>query len=79
MVKRYKKPKSRSALCLLVLCGCSIMFFALVVIGSSFAINYDEDLKFDNDDLEARIKSRFNYDQYWAGVPVRIFAIANIK
>ena len=55
------------------------MFFALVLIGSSFAINYDEDLKFDNDDLEARIKSRFNYDQYWAGVPVRIFAIANIK
>ena len=70
MVNKYKKPKSRSALCLLVLCGCAIMFFALVLIGASFAINYDEDFDLDDGDLEAYIKVRFNYDQYWAGVPV---------
>ena len=45
------------------------MFFALVLIGASFAINYDDDFDLDGD-LEAGIKVRFNYDQYWAGVPV---------
>lgn len=63
------KEKSRSALCLLVFFGCAMIFFALVLIGCSFAINYDEDFDFDNDQLEARIQSQFNYNQYWAGVP----------
>jgi hypothetical protein len=70
MVKRNMKEKSRSALCLLVFFGCAMIFFALVLIGCSFAINYDEDFDFDNDQLEARIQSQFNYNQYWAGVPV---------
>lgn len=69
MVKNYKKSKSRSALCLLILCGCAIMFFALALIGCSFAINYDDDFDFDDDNLKAMIKIRFNYNQYWAGVP----------
>ncbi|XP_028408066.1 uncharacterized protein LOC114530666 isoform X2 [Dendronephthya gigantea] len=69
MVKPYKKPKSRPALCLLVLCGSALMFFALVLIGCSFAINYDEDLDFDDYKLDAKIQSQFNYNQYWAGVP----------
>ena len=70
MVKRYKKSRSGSALCLLVFCGCAIMFFALVLIGCSFAINYDEDFDFDDHNLEVMIHRQFNYNQYWAGVPV---------
>jgi hypothetical protein len=79
MMKDYKKSKSRSALCGLVLCGCAIMFFALVLIGCSFAINYDEDLDFDNDVMDAMIEAGFNYNQYWAGVPVSTSCILQCR
>ena len=55
------------------------MFFALVLIGCSFAINYDEDLDFDNDVMDAMIEAGFNYNQYWAGVPVSTSCILQCR
>ena len=46
------------------------MLLAVVLIASCYYMNNDEDFGLGNETLEARIKSQFNYNQYWAGIPV---------
>lgn len=71
-----KPRRSGTALFSLVLLGCGIVFFAIVMIACSFVINYADDFKTDDDmGIEADVQSGFTYCQYWAGIPVSTLLI----
>ena len=80
-----KRPSSRrrrsgTALFSLVLLGCGIVFFGIVMIACAFVINYADDFKVSEDGgVEAEVQSGFSYSQYWAGIPVSTFKLLSLK
>ena len=70
-----KKPRnsrrSGTALFSLVLLGCGIVFFGIVMIACAFVINFADDFQVSGGQgIEAQVQSGFTYSQYWAGIPV---------
>ena len=66
-----KRRRSGTALFSLVLLGCGIVFFGIVMIACAFVINYADDFEVNTDDgIEAAVQGGFTFSQYWAGIPV---------
>lgn len=66
-----RRGRSGTALFSLVLLGCGIVFFGIVMIACAFVINYAEDFETSPyGGIEAKVQSEFTYSQYWAGIPV---------
>lgn len=78
-----KRPPSRhrrsgAALFTLVLLGCGIIFFGIVLMACSFVINYADDFETSTDvtgSIEETVQSQFNYTQYWAGIPFLVTGV----
>ncbi|CAB3986802.1 Hypothetical predicted protein [Paramuricea clavata] len=71
-----KRRRSGTALFSLVLLGCGIVFFGIVMIACAFVINYAEDFEVDTDGgIEAAVQGGFTYSQYWAGIPFLVTGV----
>ncbi|XP_028407996.1 uncharacterized protein LOC114530605 [Dendronephthya gigantea] len=77
---RKAKPKSIAALVFLTLISVGFLLFGLVTVTCGFVLNYHDDFKASNggEELEAIVKSEFDYTQYWLGLPFLITGALSI-
>lgn len=69
--RRYKRKGT--ILFTLVLLGCLVVFFTIVLIACAFVVNYSSDFQVSTDGgIEEAVQSSFHYTQYWAGILVSL-------